>query len=317
MADFLVQLIVPINLGIVPVTIIFGTIGNSLNIFVLTRASLYRHSCSHYFLALTINNLIYCTVFLIVRLLNEGQQIIPLNNSLFLCKLNGYTLATCIFLSPYFIILASIDRYCASSPNAGRRNFSTIYIARWTIICTVVFFMLFFINSLVITDIQPDGYGCTVRNNSLYKHLFGIIEVILFAIVAPALMIFFGLMTIDNIKQIAVAPVRRTAHRRTEGQLARMLIFQVGIQFILTLPLAVAYLISVLPTTIQNTSIFAFVYSMSQIVFDFSYASTFILYILTAPVYKKELKLLFYKILRRNGNGQIHPYENNTTLVQQ
>ena len=275
MADSLLQLIVPLSRGIVPVTITFGTIGNCLNIAILTRPVLYRHSCSHYLLALAINNLIYCTVFLIIRLLTQGQEVIPLNTSLAFCKLENYALAVCILLSPFFIVLASIDRYCASSANAGRRNFCNINVARRAIIGLVIFFMLIFINAAITVDIQPDGLGCITRSDSLYKQIFIIFEVIMFAVVARLLMVFFGLMTIHNIKQTTVAPIRRSSHRRTEGQLARMLIFQVTIDIILTLPTCVTYLMSILPIDARITPLFAFAYSMGQIIFDFSFATTF------------------------------------------
>jgi hypothetical protein len=55
---------------------------------------------------------------------------------------------------------------------------------------------------------------------------------------------------------------------------------------------------------------------MGQIIFDFSFATTFFLYILTASVYRKEFKLLLHKIFPCKRNPQIQPIDINTTTMR-
>jgi hypothetical protein len=81
-----------------------------------------------------------------------------------------------------------------------------------------------FINSLVLNDLRDDGYGCGIRSETLYNQIFILTEIILYAAVPPCLMIIFGLLTIYNTNKIRVLPEEAIRVRRTEGQLARMLL---------------------------------------------------------------------------------------------
>ncbi|CAF1127674.1 unnamed protein product [Rotaria sordida] len=112
---------------IITLVIIFiGVVGNWLNIAILTRRTLYQNACSRYFLVVAINNLFYSGVVLVYRLLNTAYNINSSDNSIFLCKISNYIIYTSSFIAPYFIICASIDRYCASSTNAQMRKFSSV-----------------------------------------------------------------------------------------------------------------------------------------------------------------------------------------------
>jgi len=48
---------------ILPINIFLGLLGNSLNIIVPTRPTLYNYGPNHYFLALGINNLFGSSLF--------------------------------------------------------------------------------------------------------------------------------------------------------------------------------------------------------------------------------------------------------------
>jgi hypothetical protein len=252
----------------------------------------------------------------IISLLNLENQLPSLNESLFLCKLYNYIFIICVYLSPYFIVLASIDRYCASSISAKFRKCSCPYVARRAIPCMIILIMIIFSSTPVINDIRPDGLGCYARIDSSYKQAYSIIQVIFFSIVAPTLMVIFGLMTIQNTKRLLVAPVAGLRQRRTEGQLARMLLLQVGAYVILCLPYCIIFLISILPVEARTTFAYSFAFYICQLLFDFSYATTFIVYILTGSIYKMELTKLFRKIFRINTDLRIHPEDNGSTTMQ-
>ncbi len=80
------------------------------------------------------------------------------------------------------------------------------------------------LNILVLNDLRDDGYGCGIRPETLYNQIFILTEIILYAAVPPCLMIIFGLLTIYNTNKIRVLPEEAIRVRRTEGQLARMLL---------------------------------------------------------------------------------------------
>jgi hypothetical protein len=311
MTDSLTQLAIQLTRAIVPIIIVVGVIGNSLNIVVFTRPVLYGHACSRYFLSLACNNLFYTSVILIYRLLADGYQLDPTKISQISCKLITYVYQTSVLLSPYFIVLASFDRYCASSTNAYLRKFSNIKVARWAIASMMILVMLFYMNTAILIDLrQTDAFGCHIRADSIYKQVYPIMQVSVFGIIAPCLMTTFGLMTIYNVKRVRVIPTVMSHHRRTENQLIRMLLLQVSTQIILAVPTCITYLILVMPNTISTTPVFYFARMMSQLLLHLSYATAFFLYIISARMYRKELIMLVYKTLGLRGGTQVYPTTN-------
>lgn len=314
MADSLVQLAIQLTRSIVPVIIAVGIIGNSLNIAVLSRSTLYNHACSRYFLALACNNLFYTSTMMVYRLLADGYQLDITKVSSVSCKLVVYAFHTCGLLAQYFVILASIDRFCASSANAHLRKFSHVKVARWAILCVMMTIMLFYINTPVLIDLRTtDAFGCRIRGDTIYKHVYSIIQVILFAVVAPLLMATFGIMTIYNIKQVRIIPTTASRHRRTENQLAGMLMVQVTTNVILTTPTCVTYLMLMMSLSIQTTSAFYFARMMTQLLLYTSFATPFILYVASASAYRKELIRLMRHVLRLHDDHQIHPMTSTMT----
>lgn len=300
---------------VLPIIIVVGVIGNSINIVVLTRPSLYNHACSRYFLALATNYLFYSVVVIVNGLLVSGYEVDLSQGSDILCKVITYVISVCIAIAPYFIILALIDRYCASSMDAQRRKFSHIHVTRWALMIVITLFALYFINTLVLVDLRLDGFGCNIRGDTIYKQVYSIIQVVLFAVIAPILMVIFGGMTIYNVTRVQVVPAMNRRFRRTENQLVRMLLLQVGTHIVLSLPTCILYLIAVLPNSLKFTLEFAFAYKICQLLFYSSVDSAFILYFLSSGVYRKECIRLMYKILRIHRENQVYPEASLNTVM--
>jgi hypothetical protein len=299
MTDSLIQLATELTRAIVPIIMVIVIIGNLVNIAVLTRPTLYNHACSRYFLALACDNLFFTSMMLIYRLLADGYQHDVTTSSLLSCRLVTYFYQISVLLPASFIVLASIDRYCASSTNVHLRKFSNVKVARWSILFVIILIMLFHVNTAILIDLRPtDRFGCRIRADTIYKQVYPIMQMILFAIIAPGLMALFGIMTICNTKRVRVIPTAMSRHRRTENQLAVMLLFQVGTYIVLAVPICVIYLILVFPNTIQTTSAFYFARTISQLFLYLSFATPFFLYLISARTYRQELVQLIYRILR-------------------
>jgi hypothetical protein len=206
---------------ILPIIIILGIVSNSLNIIILTRPTLIRHACSLYFLCLAIINLFYSAVLLINNLLADGYQLdLSLHSNVF-CKFISYLLILCPNISIYLIVLASIDRYCASSNKVRIRNFSSVRVARYAIGLLILTFVFVFSRVLLVFDLRQDGIRqCTLQSNSIFSQIFLIVGIILYIIVAPFSMIFFGFLIINNTNQSGINRARISRHRRTESQLS-------------------------------------------------------------------------------------------------
>ena len=311
MADALGDIGIQLARTIIPVIIVLGVVGNSINITVLTRSTLYNHACSRYFLALSCNGLAYSSITLVYRYLADGYLIDPATYSTLACKLVAYVTQLCIPMAPYFIVLASMDRYCISSSNIQVRRFSSTHVSRWAILFVVAFFMLLYANTPVIVDVRPeDGLGCRNDATTAYKQMYGTMQCVLFAIIAPILMIFFGLLTIFNTQQRVNGRVLASQNRRTERQLLVMLLIQVGTHILLTLPVCVIYILLVLPTGYEATRFTYFAYSAFSLPWHLSYASAFPLYFLSARIYRQEFVRLMKKIRILPGGNRLAPLVN-------
>ncbi|CAF3697064.1 unnamed protein product [Adineta steineri] len=306
MSASLAEISTTITQIILPVIIVAGIVGNSLNIIILNRPNLRNHACSKYFLALASNNLIH-SVFIIYNFLSNGFNIDGEMVSNGLCKILQYTGNVCSFLSPYFIILASIDRFCASSTNAALRRFSNIVVAKYFILIVVICSLLLHISNLVLYELRDDGYGCAIRSKTIINQIPLLIQAFLFAAVPPVLLLIFGFLTIYNATRTRVLQQVTRNYRRTEGQLIRMLFLQVVIYILLNTPLCILYLMITIPSGFIPTSEFFFGFSITQIFFHLSYATPFFLYILSARVYREELIHLISKVFRLRQRARIQP----------
>ncbi|CAF1325887.1 unnamed protein product [Adineta steineri] len=313
----LTQIAILLQRVILPINAIIGIMGNSLNIAVLTRRSLFYHACSRYFLALAGNNLFYSAIIITNRILSNGYQINITTNSIIACKIINYISTLSSFLATYFIILASIDRCCASSHNAQIRKFSNVRVAHGMILLVVGILALFFIHILIICKLDPGkGFTCVTQADTTYFQVYIIIQVLLFAVVPPSLMMICGIITIKNMKRSRVVPISISRFNRTENQLGQMLFFQVGAHILLTLPTSVSYLIGALPNPVRSTSTYAFAAVICQMLFTFSIGMPFFSYILSSRVYRKQLKRLIYKTFRKRVDNQDDPSANQNTIHQ-
>ena len=143
---------------VIPMSVIVGVIGNSLNMAVLS--------------------LFYSSIYLIYRLLVDGYRIDPAKSSFLFCKLFYYFTQVCTSMTPHFIVPAPIDRFCVSSINARIRRVPSVRTARRTILSVIVASFLYFISTPVVIDVQPDGLGCLIRSTTLFNQVYVFIQLL-------------------------------------------------------------------------------------------------------------------------------------------
>ena len=317
MTDYLGQISIQLNRAVVPVIIVLGVLGNSINISVLTRPKLYNYACSRYFLALSTYGLIFSCTTLVYRLLIDGYQINPATHSTTTCKILTYITQLGYPMAPYFIVLAAIDRFCASSSSNRIRTLSRVQVSRRTIPMVIGFFTVFDMNITLAVNLQrDDGRGCHNRGDTIQKQVYAVTQCVIFAVISPILITLFGLMTIWNSKRLRNGRVLAARYRRTERQLLIMLLVQVGSHIVLTLPACIIYPLLVLPTEYRPTQSVLFVWSIVSLPFYLSYTSAFPLYFLTASIYRQEFLLLVRKLPSFHFGARIAPAMNqNLTMT--
>lgn len=281
----------------VSLIVILGIGANSLNIIVLLRANLKKHSCVFYFIVLSINNLLYTTICITTNLLSNGFNInLEVYSSIF-CEFSTFLLNFCPHFSVYILVLASIDRSLSSSLNPRARNLSHIRIARWSILFILIFTILFTLENAISVDTSSNGINiCLSNTNTLFSQFLRTAQVISYVIISPLLMIIFGLLTIHNTNNFTRNHLIVLRARPNERQLTRMLIVQVSTHVLLSLPFCIIFFITILPVEFKSTLMFYFLFIIFKIPFYITFITPFFLYILSAKLYRAEFILLVKKI---------------------
>jgi hypothetical protein len=250
---------------------LFGVVGNTANIFVLSQPPLRSNPCAWLFLVASIANFIAILAGLDSRFLSTWGADLT-NTNQFLCKLRAFLLFDGITIAAWLITLATIDRWLSSNINVNRRQKSTLKNSqRGTILIVII--------STIIETQQIYCYEANLTNTPLKCYsktiLCGIISDLFFAlysILFPLIVMFiFGLMTISNVRkaQSRLQPVTmtmnaRNAHdsatisignstqrKKSDRHLLIMLFIQVLVILLLTLPMGICKIYS---TITQNVA---------------------------------------------------------------
>lgn len=315
--DSLYNFTLNLNKILIPILIIFGIIGNILNLIILNERQLRKSPCTIYFLCLSISNLFYCSVLMSYNYLVDVFHLDPASYSNIFCKIISYLLNVIPTLSVYYIVLASIDRYFSSSLNVQRRRLSNKRFSFYLIIFITVLFLLIMIGTLITFDLRDDRLGCTSRSDSLFNQIYLFIEIILYVIIAPFLLMIFGFLTIENTRKARMNRLRINWNRRTEKQLSRMLVIQVLTHLILVGPFCLMFLILIIPIEFRSTFRFYIIYTLCKIPFYCTFITPFFLYILSAEIYRQQFQKLFPNIFNIhiiNQRNSVQPV--NTLQIQ-
>ncbi|CAF0996232.1 unnamed protein product [Rotaria sp. Silwood1] len=294
----LVDIAVQILRVVLTTFIILGTIGNGLNLFIFTRPTLSKSSCTLYLIAASIDNILVIYISLLTRLLANGFSLDVAKTSDVMCKLRFYFGYVFFALSPYFYTLACFDRYCSSSASATRRSLCNKKVAKRLIIgaiilaCILYFHMAIFFqiiteDSMVLCDAQP----------GLYELFYRIFYLVIYCILPSFCMAVLCILTLMNIhKQTRriqpVFTIGNDGSRRLEHHLIRMLFAQIITQVLSILPFAILNLVGFL--TDRRTNLFEFFNQIFTLPLFISYATSFYIFTMSSYIYRQELLRLFW-----------------------
>lgn len=314
-ARFWLQQLVP------PIQIIFGTFGNIFNIILFTRRTLRSNPCGLYFLGSSINNFIYVYTIILVGYLEQSSYYSLQTSNVVLCKIRSIVLYMPFCLVLWFPVLASIDRFLSSSRNVRLRQWSTVPIARKIIIGLPLFFLVIHLHMPVFY--QPICFGdlcvCDVASSE-YLIFFSIFGSLIGCILPVLSMFIFAILTIRNVRSVQnrVAPQvnngRGENTRPNEQQLTKMLLFQVLVTLLLSVPYIIITLYGVVyfvllrntPSPVEEL-IFFFVKYLLSLLYSTNAIAGFYIYTLTGPKFRSEAKQCVYGGLKfvLTGTGVI------------
>ena len=294
------------------VLLFFGVTGNVLSCLVFRQRALRTYPCTLYFLAASLSNLAFLTTLLptMIGAWNEDWNLINTTDGL--CKWTVFVLLTSRSLSIWLIVLATIDRYLASSANANRRQMrSSKQAARW-ILTTCVVSLAVWVESIYCfeTNLINTPRPCYMR--SIECRLYNDITLALFAIIVPSTtMLVFGLLMINNIQQSKrMLQQSNTATNMPQGQyscklehhLTRMLLLQVLLVVVFNLPQAVHifYLATTFyqeKTPLQQVTD-GFIFNILLLLPFTSCCISFYVHTLSGSIFRQTLRQVFQRLLR-------------------
>ncbi len=184
------------------VLFIFGTVGNILNILVLSQKSLRSNPCAWLFLISSFGNLIVLLSGLTTRVISYWT--VDITDTIgWLCKLRVFTLYTSRTIASWLIVLASIDRWLLSCPKAHYRHMSTLKnVQIWTIFIILfsilLYSQIFYCYEANLINTPLKCYNKTVKCRIFSDLIYSCITV-LFPLI---LMFLFGILTMSNVRKI-------------------------------------------------------------------------------------------------------------------
>jgi hypothetical protein len=271
-----------------PIHFFLAITTNILNIRILCSRALRFSPCTHYFLAYAIFSILY-TCVLCSSQMSRGFSFNWANGKV-TCKVEFYILFLLPFQANLMLILSSFDRYCSSSQSRLLNSASTIKKARIFIVSGTLLCVVYISPILVIYEWNAVTNVCLPKSSTLINiYIFS--QIVVYYILEPILLLLFGLLTISNIhrQRTVVVPLATTRRaRRTEGQLARMLLLQVGVHLIFALPYGVTYCMSSFFPSTQTPTVIG-VRSALVMWQQCDYFISFFLYILSGRVYREQL----------------------------
>jgi len=229
---------------------ILGLVGNIFNILIFTRRSLFKNPCTVYFLSATCVNINILFFGLLVRSLMDGFNIDVISNILVFCRLRYIVFHPSSVLSSWFLVLASIDRFCISSQSIRLRKFSHLAIARRAVIVASCVCLLMYIHIFGLFEIEQlqSGPYCYAKRG-FYRVFYDFLFFASFSFFPPILMMIFGLATVRNIllTRTRVGITRPTILgqlNKKDRQLIWMLLVQLIATIVCTLPYTILKLYS-------------------------------------------------------------------------
>ncbi|UJR19272.1 hypothetical protein I4U23_022401 [Adineta vaga] len=254
-------------------------ITNLLNLSILSRRPLRSSSCTYYFLA-SIPPVLVSTIVSPLNGILQYSFDFYMNNTQITCKVFVFLAFSTPLWYGLMLVCASIDRFFSSSLSIRLRHLNQVSVAKRIIIFVWILSSIYMSPFLVIYDYDSryiDNRSCTLYDSTTLTTIYLMSRVILQFLLIPMMLSIFGALTIYNI---------RSSHRRTEGQLARMLIVQVVAYFIFFAPTSIIYILSTFISS-MGTPYYLTIRNITIAWQQGAFFVSFFLYILTVLSYNQ------------------------------
>ena len=290
--------------------ILFGSLGNILNLIIFRRPKHRTNPCAVYFYYASVAGLIALYSGLLSRIF-AGFSLDASATTEGLCQMRAFIVWVSTTASSWFLTYATVDRYCISCREVNRRNLSNLRFTHRAMLTTLVGGSLVFAETFYcyVPNLRNSPLTCYGRN--LVCRLYNeIASALLFVFIPSTIMLVFGFGTVKNVRQLifSIAPTARSegtlrAIKKTDRQLIQMLIVQIVLSTIFNLPLSIIrlYLTSTLylEKTLLRSAVENLCFQAFYLLSFMTFGMPFYLYTLMGTVFKKECIDLFEQLFRK------------------
>jgi hypothetical protein len=276
--------------------LIFGTIGNLINVISFARLeSLKTLASSLFLLASFFASQIVLTFGLLTRVILGFSGIDPVNTSVSFCKARWFIRTTSGAISLTCVCLAAIDRYFLSCHNVRRHRWITITRARWAIFLSICFWSSIF-SSYAVYYTVPTHLSCTIAN-PIFAYFLSYFNLFHYSILPLSVLTIFCWLTWRNLGQQPATYLRGGI--RLYDQVTRMLIAQsIGI-FFTSFPNMIWQIYTVSSNSTMKNSLRNaeenLINTICVLIGFSTHAITFYIYLIASSTFRKNVKEMFFK----------------------
>lgn len=323
------RLAIALLIWLLPVVIIFGTIGNIFS-FVLMLQREMRHTSTYFYLAILA---VADTVVLFVSAFKTWIRTLSnfelLHISDASCKTLTFLTYFSLHLSAWLIVAVTIERFivvwfplkATSICSTRRAKLTTVGIMLTLFLLNIHLFW----TAVLISDPDSDQKTCGMRqdNELLYSDVIPWLHLTVYSFVPFAALLFFNTMIIISLikhRQVITSQMTKD-DRRTRNNNHRTAVTLLCISFvwiITTTPSALYIVLPLKPTTIEEAAKLLLVKVVCFIIMYINHSINFLLYCITGQNFRREFSRLIQRLCRprkepkpklmfkasRSGSGQ-------------
>ncbi|CAF2979308.1 unnamed protein product [Rotaria sp. Silwood2] len=303
---------------VLAICMLLGIIGSLFNLIVFCQKKFRSNSCSVYFIATSIFNLLVILCGIIPELLASYRNYdIALYSSTF-CKTKSYIIHAFLMMSRSSVALVCIDRFALCSRNAYIRRLNQRHITILSMIIACILWLIVPIHVLVYVDIQMPKRRCGASGT--YLIIYSIYAAIV-TLIPLVIMAIYSFLAVKNLRltfariHVTTINTNETINRsirvqKRDIQLMTIVISEVVVYSISTVfyPIYSIYLAITLDIskTPNRLAIEGFIRYLALGFFIFiNSCSIFYIQLLASKPFRQECKLLILRFLKRDQNHRI------------
>lgn len=299
---------------------VLGVIGGLFNLVIFSRPRLQKTSCGQYIFVGSIFELCYISVILTSRVSIDGFNYSRFFSLDFVCKLRNYFGTFLILGSIWCKCLTAFDRWASTSRNVNIRQWNNIKRAHILLFILIILAAIISSPNIALSySIQTNNtWQCALTNTVYLDYYAYFLNPIGIFLLPLFIFSFYGLRTYAHISHLN--NFRRG--QAIERQLTRMILYQVFITIVLSLPYGIQSFYSALTATWNKTPVWLaidnIISNTGRIFIYLNSASSFYIYVSTSKEIRSMIRKGFKKLAtNKHQRNSIMPLNNNENYQMQ